>query len=237
MNILKKNLLLFALMAVACGGALALKPRTKVADIGPAVNLETMVPASFGDWSIDNSIVPLMISPEVQAKLDKIYNQTLSRTYVDRQGRRIMLSIAYGGDQSDSTQLHRPEVCYAAQGFQVGQNVKAELQSGYGALPVRRLMATQGLRKEPITYWISVGNTLVTSHFQQKIVQLKYGLRGVIPDGFLVRISALTADKEAGYELEQAFAQSMLGSMSTADRERMSSRDMLAAASATGEKQ
>ncbi|WP_432382727.1 exosortase-associated protein EpsI, B-type [Duganella sp. P38] len=163
-----------------------------------------------------------MVSPEVQAKLDAIYNQTLSRTYVNSHGQRVMLSIAYGGDQSDSTQLHRPEVCYVAQGFQVFGKHTAMLDSGYGQWPVKRLMATQGRREEPITYWISIGNTMITSHFQQKLVQLQYGLRGLIPDGFLVRVSSLSDDQAAGYALEQHFARDMLASMKPADRQRMS---------------
>ncbi len=96
-----KHFVIGLFMLAAAGMALGLKPTEKVADAGPKVDLETLIPKAFGDWKIDETIVPLLVDPETQAKLDKIYNQTLTRTYVNSQGARIMLSIAYGGDQSD----------------------------------------------------------------------------------------------------------------------------------------
>lgn len=61
----------------------------------------------------------LEITPELANNLDKLYSQTLTRTYINNDGYRIMLSVAYGENQlsSDVTQVHRPEFCYVAQGF------------------------------------------------------------------------------------------------------------------------
>ena len=112
--LLRTGLLIAALMFAASAAAVALRPTHKLADAGPKVDLEAMIPKQFGDWRVDDSIAPVLPAPDVQAKLDKIYNQTLARTYVNGRGQRVMLSIAYGGDQSDSMQVHLPEVCYAA---------------------------------------------------------------------------------------------------------------------------
>ena len=49
----------------------------------------------------------------------EIYNQEVSRAFVDKEGHVVMLMIAYGESQSDRLQLHHPEVCYTAQGFRV----------------------------------------------------------------------------------------------------------------------
>ncbi len=115
-----RHLLIGLIMLAAAGLALALTPRLKVADQGLKINLEAMIPKQFGEWKLDETIAPIMFSPDVQAGLDKIYNQMLNRTYINSQGEQIMLSIAYGGEQSYSMQVHRPEMCYPAQGFQVG---------------------------------------------------------------------------------------------------------------------
>ena len=117
-----KHLVIGACMFAAAGMALALKPTTKIADAGPEVDLEVLIPKAFGDWKIDTTIAPLIANPEQQAVIEKIYNQTLTRTYVNSRNERIMLSIAYGGDQSDSMAVHKPEVCYPAQGFQILKN-------------------------------------------------------------------------------------------------------------------
>jgi hypothetical protein len=52
------------------------------------VNLETMLPARFGGWRIDPSVEMVAPSPDVQANLDRIYNQTVSRAYVNAAGER-----------------------------------------------------------------------------------------------------------------------------------------------------
>jgi len=210
-----------ALMVAASVSAVALRPTEKMADRGPKVNLDTMIPKQFGDWRIDQTIIPLLPAPDVQAKLDKIYNQTLARTYVNSQGKRIMLSIAYGGDQSDAMQVHLPEVCYAAQGFQVHKSREAEFDIAAATVPVRHVVATLGNRIEPITYWITVGDQVVNSGPKRKLAQLKYGLAGNVPDGILVRASSIDRDEDAAYRLHASFLGEMITAMGSADRDRI----------------
>ena len=167
-TLLRTGIIIAALMMAASAAAVALRPTHKLADAGPKVDLEAMIPKQFGDWRIDDTIRPVLPSPDVQDKLDKIYNQTLARTYINSRGQRIMLSIAYGGDQSDSMQVHQPEVCYPAQGFQVRKSSLGQLATNHGALPVKRLVATQGSRIEPITYWITVGDEVINAGYKQK---------------------------------------------------------------------
>ncbi len=209
-------------MLAAADMALGLKPTEKVADAGPKVDLETLIPKAFGDWKIDETIVPLLVDPETQAKLDKIYNQTLTRTYVNSQGARIMLSIAYGGDQSDSMAVHKPEVCYPAQGFQILKNKNTLFSTGFGDIPVKRLVATHGSRIEPITYWTTIGDAaVISSSVKWKLQQLKFGLTGKIPDGLLFRISSIQADENAAYQAQDDFTRAMLGALSPDGKKRI----------------
>jgi len=92
------HLILGAVMVLAALAAVALTPTRKLAQ-EQLVSLEVLIPQSFADWQLDPGIAPVTVSPDVQAKLDKIYNQVLSRTYVNSSGERIMLSVAYGGNQ------------------------------------------------------------------------------------------------------------------------------------------
>ena len=212
------------LMVVGAGLALAMKPTQKIADTREKPVLDTMIPRQIGEWKVDPTIIPITPSPDVQALLDKLYNQVLARTYVNPAGRRIMLSIAYGGDQSDSMRVHEPEVCYGAQGFDVSGSVAGTLLTKYGELPVKRLIAVQGNRNEPITYWVVVGDKATVTGLQQKFAQLSYGLTGKVPDGFLVRISSIDRDRQTAYQLQEEFIKSMLDAMSEKDRARISSR-------------
>jgi EpsI family protein len=212
---------LCALMVSA--GALShhLTPTVKLADVGARFALGDIIPQRFGDWSVDNSVAPLQVDPATQAKLDKIYNQTLSRTYIDSQGRRVMLSLAYGGDQSDAMAVHKPEVCYTAQGFEVSRQRDDDMATQYGALPVKRLYAVSGMRQEPITYWITVGDRAIRPGMQQKLQQLRYGLSGTVPDGMLVRVSTIGGDLDAAYEVQDQFINDMLQALHGKDRVRL----------------
>jgi EpsI family protein len=219
-----KHLVIGVCMFAAAGMALGLKPTTKVADAGPAVDLEVLIPKAFGDWKIDTTIVPLIADPETQAKLDKIYNQTLTRTYINSRNERIMLSIAYGGDQSDSMSLHKPEVCYPAQGFQILKNKTGTFSTGEGDIPVKRLVATQGPRIEPITYWTTIGDTVAIKGVKWKLQQMKYGLTGKIPDGLLFRISSIQADESEAYHNQDDFTRALIGAMTPEGKQRIIGR-------------
>lgn len=216
-----KHLIIGLCMFAAAGMAMALKPTHKVADGGPKVDLETLIPKTFGDWKIDETIVPLIANPEQQALINKIYNQTLTRTYVNSRDERVMLSIAYGGDQSDNMAVHKPEVCYPAQGFQILKNTTGTFSTGAGEIPVKRLIATQGQRIEPITYWTTVGDTVAVNGLKWKLNQLKYGLTGQIPDGLLFRISSIQANDSAAYRMQDDFSRALLGALTPEGKKRL----------------
>ena len=186
-----------------------MRPTIHLADSERKVELETVFPASFGNWHVDTNMPIGIVSPDVQAMLSKLYNQTLSRTYVNRDGQRIMLSVAYGGDQSDASRAHRPDVCYPAQGFEVLSIGRSLLELPDGTLPVERMVAKLGPRVEPITFWFAIGSYVAVSGQDQKIAQLRYGLRGLIPDGMLVRVSSIDNDEKAAYALQADFVRQM----------------------------
>lgn len=210
-------------LAMAGASALtgALTPTVKLSQMQARFSLEEMIPSTFADWAVDASVVPLKADPERQSELEKIYDQTLSRTYVNRAGERVMLSIAYGGDQSRALQLHLPEVCYVAQGFDMLKVGEGVLGTRFGQVPVKRLVARQNSRNEPITYWITVGDKAMKSSFERKIQRLAYGLSGKIPDGMLVRVSTVQADEQAAYRLQDRFVAQMLDVLDSKDRIRL----------------
>lgn len=187
--------------------------------------LETIVPSRFADWQLDPSIVPIPPTPDVQAQLEKIYEQTLARTYVNKAGQRVMLSIAYGGDQRDALQAHMQEVCYRAQGFTVTGLSQASLQVLGAALPVTQMMATQARRSEPVTYWLTMGENVVSHRVERLRVQITHGLEhGSVPDGMLVRLSSLDADAAQGFALQKSFIDALMSAMSPADARRLLGR-------------
>lgn len=205
-------------MLTAASLALALTPRLKMADQEQKIDLETMIPRQFGEWRQQGALESLVVSPDLKARLDGIYNQSLTRNYINDQGERIMLSIAYGSDQSYSTQVHRPEMCYPAQGFQIRSMSKGFVDLGEGRLPVMKLVATHGLRIEPITYWVMMGESAVRGNFEQHLARVKYGLTGKIPYGLVIRVSIISPDESQAYRTEERFIQEMLDAVPRSSR-------------------
>jgi len=216
-----KHLVIGLCMFAAAGMALALKPTQKLANNEPKIDLEVLIPKTFGNWKIDETIVPLIADPAQEALIQKIYKQTLARTYVNPDGERVMLTIAYGGSQSDSMAVHKPEVCYPGQGFQIIKNATGTFATGDGSIPVRRLVATRGQRIEPITYWTTVGDAVAVNGLKWKLQQLKYGLTGKIPDGLLFRVSSIDADDARAYQVQDEFTRDLIKAMSPSGRERI----------------
>lgn len=182
------------------------------------LNLENIIPREFDRWKVDSSTAAHMINPDDKGLLNKLYNQTLSRTYINNEGQQVMLSIAYGRDQSSDLHVHRPEICYATGGFDISNMTKTFVDTAIGRIPVMQLIAKQGNRNEPITYWIRVGDSLTRGWFEQKLTAIAYGLTGNAPDGLLFRISTISDDEQDSYLIQKTFLTTMLQAMRSDDR-------------------
>lgn len=210
----------FSRRAVVLGGACfgaaalasALTPSQHTAASAPQVHLDTLLPERFAGWTLDRSVVPLEPSADVVEKIAKIYDATLARTY-SRGGERVMLSVAYGGDQSGRLRVHRPEACYSAQGFQVRVLRQQMIAPAGHPVEVKRLMASLGMRQEPITYWIRVGEETVASNVGQRLIQMRYSLTGQIPDGLIFRVSTIGRDPEAEFPVHDRFINDLIASL------------------------
>lgn len=205
------SLVLGALMLTSGAVTKALTPTAKMADHQAPIKLSQVIPAQFGDWRIDNdAMANVMPDPDVKANLDKIYDQILSRTYVNSQGERMMLTITYGSQQTQDLRAHRQEVCYAAQGFEISALSHETIDVAGHQVPVTRMFAEKDQRKEPVTYWFTMGDKIVLSRTERFIVQLKYSFSGIIPDGMLVRVSNFNADRAAGLKAQQDFLNQLI---------------------------
>lgn len=203
-------------------GAIVARPSAKLSSERPSISLENMVPRQFGDWREVLQGNLQLVNPQTQELLDKLYSELLTRTYVNGSGYRIMLSLAYGSDQRGSLQAHKPEVCYPAQGFVLHKNEVGKLATFFGDIPVRRLFTTMGARQEPITYWFTIGDQAVQSRTQSRIVELRLGLTGRIPDGMLFRVSSIDPDQPRAYRVQEQFVNQLLQAVSPAERKRLS---------------
>jgi EpsI family protein len=213
---LRASLAVGFMLVAAAVTANTFKPTQRLADIKPKISLESQIPKAFGAWSEDRSVIPVLPNPEVQASLNALYSATLARTYRNDAGQRIMLSIAYGSDQSsEATQVHRPEFCYSAQGFRISGRGQASVAVGGHQVRVQRLVATLGQRFEPISYWITLDEIATLPGLDRKLAQMRYGLKGQIPDGLLFRVSSVGLSEAESFSLQEQFINDLYLHMNT----------------------
>ncbi|MGQ5701986.1 exosortase-associated protein EpsI, V-type [Sandaracinobacteroides sp. A072] len=209
----RRDLLLGLPLVVAAGGALALTPRDRMNLLGDR-DLEKLVPLSFEGWEVTPSNAMILPEAAEGSLADQLYSQTVSRLYVAPDKIPVMLVIAYGNTQSDLLQLHRPEACYVAVGFQISGSERVEIPlRGDARLPARQLIATSNDRTEPILYWTRIGDYLPTSGNEQRVMKLRSEMRGVIADGVLVRMSTVGDPTPEAFASLRAFAGAMLAAM------------------------
>jgi EpsI family protein len=207
-SMITRSVLLAVLML--CSSIMAIVLTPTVESQSAQFDIEAIIPRQFGDWREEKLSISGVVNPQAQAFLNELYSKTLSRTYINNEGRRIMLSLAYGADQSHGKQIHKPEVCYPAQGFQIESKQKDTVQAGSISLPVMRIVARLNKRHEPVTYWIRLGDVLVRGLLEQTVARIRYGLRGHIPDGILFRISEINPNAQDSYALQDKFVSELL---------------------------
>src|SRR6266516_4718598 len=207
------QIILACIAIVGCAVlATVLAPRQLMARTSASPSLETVIPRQFGTWTLVPEISPVRpADPDAYVQPDpfagKIYSQEVGRGYTDGHGNIVMLMVAYGPVQNYRLKAHRPEICYTANGFRVFDKSDTAVSYKDGSAPIKtmRLIAERESRYEPLTYWMRVGNDISNTVFEHQLSRLKYGLRGMIPDGALIRVSTIGLPREASFKLQDQF--------------------------------
>ena len=193
--------------------AYVLTPHNLMARTHDAFDIDSHIPHAFGEWSAIPGIG--VIKPPPDGLEAEIYNQEVSRVFVDKEGHAVFFIVAYGESQSDRLQLHHPEVCYTAQGFRVTRPTTSEFQWSPSAppIPLTRLVASREDRLEPISYWMRIGYDNANGNWARQALKLGYGLRGWIPDGALFRVSTVGIPPEQSFKVQDKFIHDLLNSV------------------------
>jgi EpsI family protein len=202
----------------------AIRPRELMASTSPVPDLEKVIPRDFGEWHLIPNVGLVTPSEPIgiaQRELSsRIYSQEVARGYADGNGNTVMFLVAYGPVQNYRLKSHLPEVCYGAAGFRVSAKSVANVSYGDDAasLTLSRLVAEKEGRFEPVSYWMRVGHDIATGVFDRQIARMKYGLRGMIPDGALMRVSTVGLPKDVSYKLQDRFIRDMIAAIAPENR-------------------
>lgn len=187
--------------------AFFLTPKAAVG--GNAPDLAKLLPSEFAEWHVLPGVH--LVTAQVPDALEQaLYSDVVGQAYVDNHQHIVMLLLAYGPSQTDRLQLHRPEICYVANGFRVSGITQGQIELTDGRdVPVKRLVATREGRIEHITYWMRIGNKVVNSVLRRQLLKIEYGLTGSVPDGLLVRTSVVGSSAQDAYDIQNKFVQAL----------------------------
>src|SRR5439155_9545275 len=137
----------------------------------------------------------------------------LTRVYSDGTN-AIMLLIAYSANETGFLQVHRPEFCYTAAGYQLSDFAPHLIRLNQSsAIPANSLTATRDGTPEKLLYWTRIGTHIPQSWAQQKLTVAGDNLKRLIPDAALIRVSMVDADEASAMAMIDDFARTMIASV------------------------
>ena len=176
--------------------------------------LAQTVPSMFGEWKEVSSVAE-QVDPGKntdEPSMDRPYDDVLMRTYGNSRGDVVLLTLAYGRNQRQEVKIHRPDVCYTAQGFSlVNRSHIAFPVIGIGGRPVEgmRMLVTAPGRTEAVSYWIRIGDEFSDNAWAIRYHIFQQGISGRAVDGMLVRVSQIVSGADAAsaerYRVQERF--------------------------------
>lgn len=212
----RRQVLLGGGMLAAAGAAVVLRPRRTVERL-PDGTLDRVVPTSIGRWKFLTTSG--LVLPPQDELTEQLYDQVLTRVYAADGLPPIMLLIAYGSAQDYTLQAHLPEVCYPSSGYSISNVSRVPVSLGPGRSETATFLSAQRAERfEQVFYWLRIGTRYPATLAQERLAVVEANLRGVLPDGVLVRLSIIGDDRKAALGQIESFNQQLLASLGAAGR-------------------
>jgi EpsI family protein len=202
-----------------------LTPKALTQTVAPDLN--TFVPKQVGDWhAVESPLIQVGLTTGKEADASQPYDQTVMRTYQDGKGHMIQIALAWGQRQRQEIKIHRPELCYPAQGYAVTglRDATFPLLSTSGQPITGKRMSTKDRNDQTqlVSYWIRIGHVYSASAWGTRWHILKEGLQGRMTDGVLVRASQYVStdqDPEPTYQRQEQFLAALVQASPPAARD------------------
>ncbi len=207
LNLSRRNMLL----GVVLGGASAIAFARQPAIANPKVSkkqFEAWVPTSFGAWdTVSKSGVVL---PPPDALSDRLYDNLVTRVFVAPDLPPVMLLLAYNNAQDGVLQVHRPEFCYPVGGFELSPTRDILIEASGRSVPANFFTASAPNRLEQVAYFTRLGSAYPRRWSEQRLAVMRANLAGEIPDGMMMRVSALGVEPREAQGLLAGFAREFI---------------------------
>jgi len=224
------QVVLLFIMLLALWLSFTLRPTVDASKRLPAETFTNEIPEQFGGWvrvPSKSIAIDLYQKMEGERTTDNPYDDTFIQSYRNEQGHVLELAIAYGALQRQEVKIHRPDLCYYAQGYEVNALLPEAFtfSSVSQTIDGQRMQVRSRGQTQLVSYWIRVGDLFSQSAWQTRLYLIQQGLLGHVPDGVLVRVSSVVEDNAADIELiaaeQQAFMNALLRVVANTPIERL----------------
>jgi EpsI family protein len=205
----RRDLLIGGLLLATAAATFVGRPRKPV--IAVSGSIQDILPLRFGGWTgkHDEGFVQ---PPADELKAAAVYDEQVALSYSNAEGGQVMLLIAYARYQSGLLMVHRPEACYPGAGFIITGDHPADIALAPGKTIAGRFLSTQLLpRIEQVLYWTRLGEDFAASWDDERWMLAMQNLRGLMPDGALIRLSVVEGDEVKARGLLEKFAAQLFG--------------------------
>ncbi|RYD45367.1 MAG: EpsI family protein [Sphingomonadales bacterium] len=209
LDLSRRNMLLGVVLAGASAVAFVRQPAV-ANPVVPEGQFEKWVPERFGSWeTVSQSGVVL---PPPDTLRDRLYDNLVTRVFVAPDRPPVMLLLAYNNAQDGVLQVHRPEFCYPVGGFVLSDTRDIMLQASGREVPANIFTATAPNRIEQVAYFTRLGAAYPRKWSEQRAAVIRANLAGDIPDGMMMRVSALGIDQREAQPLLTDFSRQFIES-------------------------
>lgn len=144
------------------------------------------IPNTFPGWSLYSQGV---IEQDVQAVLRA--DDTLTRTYIRRDGAAANLFIAYFKSQRSGVAPHSPKNCLPGAGWEPleSKRVSIHVPGRDAPIKINQYVVARGDNRSVVLYWYESHNRVIASEYFAKIYLVVDALRYNRSDTSLVRVT------------------------------------------------
>lgn len=212
----RRKFMLGGMLCAGAGAAAWLKP-SAAGPLRTPGTLARALPGAFGPYREGGT--DSLILPPASDLREATYADVLTRRYIGDEASIYLLGACPAASDAGLT-LHRPEDCYPAFGFALSPlrtvNLGAAMPRGaQGCF----FTAVRGERREHVLYWVRIGTRFPASAWAQRLEIARANLGGVLPDGFLLRLSVFGGDPETALTAMQAFNARLIAACNGLGRE------------------
>jgi EpsI family protein len=188
----RRDFVVGAALAGASAAGYAAQPKV----VNPRIaneKFDSWIPARFGPWTVQGTSGVVLPPPD--ALSDRLYDNLVTRVYHGPGSAAVMMLIAYNFEQDGVLQLHRPEFCYPAGGYQLSATEPLTLTLDGREIPASAFTAVNAVQTEQVLYFTRLGDSFPRRWIEQRLSVLWANLHGRIPDGAMMRVSVLDTDQ------------------------------------------